>query len=53
MFVEFSKKVFTGINVNVSSCLYILLEFNFTSSNTLEFNCTDSLIQMCVANFQK
>ena len=31
----------------ISSCLNILLEFNFTCSNTLESNCTDSLIQMC------
>ena len=37
----------TGNNINFSSCLNILREFNFTCSNTLELNCTDSLIQMC------
>ena len=47
IFAEFFKKVFTGNSMNFSSCLTILLEFNFTCSNTLESNCTDSLIQMC------
>ena len=40
------------LNANFSSCLNILLEFNFVCSNTLELNCTDSLIQM-LAKFSK
>ena len=47
IFAEFFKKVFTGTNVNFASCLNIILEFNFTCSNTLELNCADSLIHLC------
>ena len=47
LFAEFFKNFFPGNNTNFSSFLNILLEFNFTCSNTLELNCTDSLIQMC------
>ena len=47
IFAEFFKKVFTGTNVNFASCLNIILAFNFTCSNPLELNCTDSLIHLC------